>query len=156
MAQRVVQPEKFPSDRLLEFLSEIQLLNMKITRAELRHRNPNDFRKEVNEAVRSIILSTIGAVKSNAKCTSIDFPLSEKSFDEQNTFTFFFANRLIRVLQNIVGHIDDGKDDTIIGMLYKELAPIGARQEIKEGGYIFLYENRRYTIKNCHAEVPVT
>jgi len=156
MAQRVVQPEKFPSDRLLEFLSAIQLANIKITRAELRHRNPNDFRKEIDETIRIVIRSTVRSIKNSPRCTSIIFPLSEKTWDGKNMFTFFFANRLIRVLRNIVGPIEDGKDDAIVRMLYRGLTPIGIRKEIQEDGYIFLYENGKYMIKNCHAEIPVT
>lgn len=138
--------DMFPSDRLLELLTSLQLANRKVTREELTDRCRDDFVWEIERAILVSIRSAIHVAthESGSRERLANYPLS---CDDGDMFTTSFATRLIKTLTPIVGPIPDGKDDAILQFLYRELAHAGMLQEITDGNYIFAYKNGQYMIR---------
>ena len=148
MPRRVTNAGIFPSDALLELLTQLQLRNKKITRMGLFLRHPDDFQAEIDEAVHTVIRCTVRAIKNSNNHRLASVPLSDdyQDNDGEKMFSLFFANRLIKALTHIVGCIPDGKDEAVLMFLFQELAAVGIRREIVEDNYVFAYQNGEYMV----------
>jgi len=141
MAQKVASVSIFPSDKLLKLLTDIQLANGEITKEELSDRCRDDFLWEIERAIVTTIRSEIHVDKCSSPQRLASVPLSTGKM-----FTVGFVLRLIGALTPIVGKIRDSQEEEILRLLYQELLPIGARQEIADGNYAFAFANGEYMV----------
>ncbi len=113
----IVKEIPFPSDKLIDILSQIQLRNGCITWPMFRDRRQQVFRKEIRDTITHLIYRVIRSIENGQNFTrSIDL-------SRDGMFYITFGTELLKSLQHIVGCLKGGEQDDVLHLLYQELIP---------------------------------